>query len=363
MDGIVPFTALLPSGSSYDLTTPNEEYFAHVDRIVSAAARHGIQVLLDPIETGGFLTTLQDNDVDRCRAYGQYLGNRYRSFDNILWMSGNDFYDWESQGSDAVVLAVARGIQDNDTRHLHTVELNATDSSSLDDPNWAPVIGLNATYTYSPTYARLQNDYLRNPFLPNFMVEANYEDEGNHGPTTTPAILRKQEYWSMTSGATGQMYGNAHTWPFVSGWQDYVDSPGAFEMRYLIALFAPRAWYALVPDTTHTVLVDGFGTYASSGFVADSDYATAASTPDGRLIIVYTPTPRPLTVNLGRLAGSSVARWYDPTQGTYVAIPGATRAVIQTFTPPQTNGAGDGDWVLVIEGAQKASRRPIRFKR
>jgi hypothetical protein len=37
--------------------------------------------------------------------------------------------------------------------------------------------------------------------------------------------------------------------------------------------------------------------------------------------------------------------------------------VIQTFTPPQTNGAGDGDWVLVIEGAQKSSRRPIRFKR
>lgn len=363
-DGILPFTATLPASSTYDLTAPNDVYFAHVERIVESAARHGLQLLLDPIETTGFEGTMAENGVDRCRAFGQYLGARYRDFDNILWMSGNDFNDWPSAYVDDAVRAVALGILDNDARHLQTVELNIGGSSSLDDPTWAPVIGLNATYTYDPTYARLLSDYARTPFLPNFMVEANYEYEGLYGPVTTAAVLRKQEYWSMTSGATGQMYGNGYTWPFLPEWPTFVDSPGAGEMRYLIALFAPRAWYDLVPDTAHTVLTAGYGTYATTGAVADNDYATAARTHDGRLIIVYTPVSRPLTVNMAGFAGPVLARWYDPTRGTYKLIPISSSSPpgARTFTPPAKNGAGDEDWVLVIESLQKPSRRPVPAK-
>ena len=117
-DGIVPFNARLSGSSSYDLGTPNEAYFAHVDRILQLAAGHGLLVLLDPIETGGYLSTMVTNGVTSCRNYGRYLGTRYKDFDNILWMSGNDFQDWRNANYDAVVLEVARGIQDNDTRHL-----------------------------------------------------------------------------------------------------------------------------------------------------------------------------------------------------------------------------------------------------
>ena len=69
------------------------------------AANHGIQVLLDPIETGGYLTTLLDNGTTRCQAYGHYLGSRYRAFDNILWMSGNDFQSWSTTANDAVAVS------------------------------------------------------------------------------------------------------------------------------------------------------------------------------------------------------------------------------------------------------------------
>ena len=31
----------------------------------------------------------------------------------------------------------------------------------LDDPNWAPIISLNATYSYYPTYAQVLADYNR----------------------------------------------------------------------------------------------------------------------------------------------------------------------------------------------------------
>lgn len=95
---------------------------------------------------------------------------------------------------DEVVRAVAVGIRGRDTNHLHTAELDYLVSSPLDDTNWNGIFALNATYTYSPTYARLRQDFGRTNFLPTFMVEANYEFESLQGPVTTPLILRKQEY-------------------------------------------------------------------------------------------------------------------------------------------------------------------------
>ena len=355
IDGIVPFTAALPSSASLDLGTPNEAYFAHVDRVLGRAAGHGLQVLLDPIETGGWLTTMVDNGPTKCRDYGRFLGNRYKSFDNILWMSGNDFQSWTVASYDTVVQAVALGIQDNDTRHLQTLELDYPASSSLDDTNWTSMLGFNATYTYYPTYARLLQDYARINFRPNFMVEARYEFEG-----ASVATLRKQEYWSMTSGAMGQIYGNGHTWPFLADWKNYVDTPGALEMRYLVGLFAPRAWYDLVPDPAHTIVTAGYGSYSDSGTVDSNDYATAARTPDGSLVVIYVPVVRSLTVNMTKLSGAAITRWYDPSTGIYVPIAGSPFANTgsRSFTPPGNNGDGDGGWALVLETTPPESQVP-----
>jgi hypothetical protein len=351
IDGILPFTGNIPSTSSYDLTKPNEAYFKRVDQMLILAAEQGIQMLLDPAETGSFLSLMLDNGTNKCRAYGQYLGNRYRNFTNIIWMSGNDFQSWRTPGDDAVVRSVALGILDVDSNHLHTAELDYVVSSSLDDTNWNSILGLNGTYTYYPTYARLQQDYNRTNFLPNFMVEANYEFESLQGPVTTPPILRKQEWWTMTSGAAGQMYGNHYTWPFSSGWQSFLDTPGATQFGYVKAFFEPRLWYRLVPDTNHVLVTAGFGTFSDVGHVADNDYLTAASVPDGSLAVIYTPVIRQFTVNLSKLSGPAITRWFDPSSGAYTHIDGSpfTNSGTMNFTPPANNADGDGGWVLVLE--------------
>ncbi len=349
-DGILPFTNTLVTGS-YDLTTPNEAYFARCDQMLNRAAKYGLVVFLDPIETGGWLTTMQDNGTNNCRAYGRYLGNRYKDFTNIVWMSGNDFQNWPDSNADAVVTTVASGIRDTDTNHIHTVELNYLTSGSLDDTNWVPIISLNASYTYYATYAQVLNDYNRTNFLPVFLVEANYEFESLQGPVTTAPLLRRQEYWTILSGATGQLYGSHYTWRFASGWQSFLDSPGALQMPSVKALFEPRAWYNLVPDQTHTVLTAGYGTYSTTNSVADNDYASAARTADGSLVIVYMPTSRTITVDMTKLAGPVTARWYDPSNGAYLSIAGSPFPNIGTrnFIPPGNNADGDGDWVLVLE--------------
>src|SRR5437867_824146 len=72
IDGTLPFTGTIGAGGSYDLAKTNEAYFAHVDRIINVAANHGLLVLLDPIETGSWLTVMLDNGTNKCHAYGQY---------------------------------------------------------------------------------------------------------------------------------------------------------------------------------------------------------------------------------------------------------------------------------------------------
>ncbi len=115
------------------------------------------------------------------------------------------------------------------------------------------MIGLDAVYTYAPTYAELLKEYRRSDHLPTFMVEANYEFEHWHYPTDLET-LRRQEYWSMLSGASGQLYGNKYTWQFLKGWQDHLDTAGSRQMTYMARLFARRPWFRLVPDQSHTVV-------------------------------------------------------------------------------------------------------------
>jgi uncharacterized repeat protein (TIGR01451 family) len=347
-DGISPFT------TPGDFSTPNEAYFAHADRILRLAADYGFVVLLDPAETGGWLSTMVSNGVAKDRAYGQYLGTRYKDFPNIIWMHGNDYQDW-GPTNDPYVTAVAQGIRDVDPSRLQTVELNYRVSGSLDDPAWAGLIDLNASYTYEPTYQQVLKDYNRADSLPTFLVEASYEFEQD-GQVQPAQQMRRQEYWSLLSGATGQLYGNHYTWQFicpqrdaagncVGGWKDQLDTPGATQMAYLAALFESRPWYALVPDQAHTIVTGGLGTFGLA------DYVTAASTPDGTLAMAYVPSNRTITVDMSRFSGPVTARWYDPSAGTFASISGTSfpNSGSRQFTTPGANADGTDDWVLVLE--------------
>ena len=354
-DHIFPFNGYLSGHDGdpkyYDLSKPNEVYFARCDAMIRAAAAHGLLVFLDPMETGGWMKgVMLNNGPDACRGYGNYVGERYKGFPNILWFHGNDFPDWHDAKQDATAVAIARGILDKDKNHIHTVELNGT-SSSTDDPQWTAIIGLDGVYTYNPTYAQVLKSYNRKYPLPVFMLEANYEFESLAGPVTTAPILRKQEYWTILSGACGQLYGNHHTWTFDNGWQKFLDTPGANQMPILKAFFEGRAWYRLVPDQDHSVVTAGYGKFSSEGHVADNDYLTVARTDDGALVLAYTPVARKFTVAMGKLRAPATARWFDPASGAYTAVAGSPfpNSGAHEFETPGKNSAGDADWVLVLE--------------
>jgi hypothetical protein len=356
-DGIAPFTR------PEDLATPNPAYFARAGTMIRLAAEHDLAVFLDPIETGGWLNVLRYNGAARAYAYGRYLGLRYRGDRNIVWLNGNDFQTWRRPGNDALALAVAKGIRSVDPDQLQTVELNYLASTSLDDARWKRIVDLDAAYTYFPTYAEVLKAY-RNPgHLPAFMLEASYEGEHAY---TGPETLRRQEYWTMLSGASGQFYGNRYTWQFLPAWSRYLDTVGSRQLAFVTNLFWHRAWFDLVPDTEHRLVVSGYGKYSDTGDVNDSDYVTAARTPNGRLAIAYLPTGHPIVVDMSAMAGGRVrAQWYDPTSGTYATIPGSPFASNgrRPFAVPGKNQAGDHDWVLVLttaaRGGSAGDRRPL----
>ena len=56
VNGNNPFTATL-AGGYYDLTTPNEAYWSHVDFIVQQAAANGLQCMFTPLDQGGWSET------------------------------------------------------------------------------------------------------------------------------------------------------------------------------------------------------------------------------------------------------------------------------------------------------------------
>ncbi len=347
-DGIVPFT------TPNDLSNPNQAYFTRVDQMIQLAAKYNIMVLLDPIETIGWLDVLRTNGVTKDFNYGVYLGNRYKNFPNVLWLHGNDFQTWSSSSDDAVVQAVANGIKSVDPNHLQTVELDYPTSASLNDSSWSSIIGLDLAYSYYSTYDQVLREYNRSNFIPVYFMEGVYEYQDYEGGYTGPHELRAQEYWTQLSGAAGNVYGNAYIFRF-NGWQNHLNDTGFKEFTYWNNFFASRPWYNLVPDQNHTVVTAGYGTYQSinAGVMGNtSDYATTARTTDGTLIVSYMPTSRTITVDMTKLSGSATARWYDPTNGTYSTISGSpfSNTGSRQFIPPSGNHTdGTSDWVLILQ--------------
>src|SRR5215472_2135518 len=139
-----------PFSAPGDFSTPNDRYFDHADWVIRKAAEKGIQVFLAPIYLGyigtdeGWIEEAIANGPEKCRAWGRYVGKRYRDFDNLVWIIGGD-RNPESARED--VDAVALGIKEFDTRHLFTAHCHP-ENSALDQYKNDGWLNVNDTYTY-----------------------------------------------------------------------------------------------------------------------------------------------------------------------------------------------------------------------
>ena len=75
---------------------------------------------------------------------------------------------------------------------------------------------------------------------------------------------------------------------------------------------------------------------------------------DGSFALSYLPTKRTLTIDLSKISGTKVnASWFNPRPGETVPTGSITEKKRHDFEPP-----ADGDWVLVLDNADKKSSDP-----
>ena len=339
--GTLPF-------SGQNFTTPNESYFAHADYVISQAAQRGIIVLLFPLYLGygcgsqGWCAEVASASMSDMRAWGRYVGNRYRNYDNIVWAIGGDTDPTPVRDK---VREFVNGVRDNDTRHLFTTH-NQPESFAITP--WPNESWLNINNVYSYSYSLYQYcaiAYNRSPVMPFFLLESTYENE--HGATAVQ--LRMQAYWPPLTGGIGSIFGNCPIWHFGSAaswcgstnWKGQLSSPGSVSMMYVQKLFTSREWHLLVPDLNHTAMTAGYGSWG------DSSYVTAALTSNGHTLIAYLTSSRQVTVDMSKISGTQARGWwYKPADGTTTPIGVFATSGSRGFTPPSS-----GDWVLVVDDA------------
>jgi hypothetical protein len=329
-------------------TTPNEDYFAHADWVINEAAERGIVMMLSPLWLGyncgdeGWCEEVQAASLADMRQWGQYLGNRYKNYGNIIWEIGGDTNPAPVKSK---VREFVNGIRDFDHPDRLFTAHNQPESYAVTPWEGEAWLNLNNVYSYTtPLYQRCKVAYDHNPVLPYFLAESMFENEG-----ASNQRLRAQAYWPVLCGASGYLFGNCPifhfgafpSWCNRSNWKGEMNGAGSLSMMHAKRLFDSRAWHKLVPDFNHTVMTGGYGTWGSS------DYATAALTSDGSTFIAYLPSRRQVTVDMSKLSGSeATAWWYDPIDGTPILIGTFATAGSRQFTP-----SSNRDWVLVIDDA------------
>ncbi len=337
-------------------TTPNESYFAHADAVISYAGQKGITVLLNPLYLGwecgsqGWCPEVQASSLSDMRSWGRYVGNRYRSFPNIIWLIGADVNPI-TYGVDAKLLEMVAGIREFDTVHLMTAH-NNPGTSAQDTWNGAAWLDLNTVYHYGITelLGMTHEEYTRPNALPLFMLESAYENSNS----STAASLRQQAYSATLWGGTlGSIFGNCPLWSLgfnagycaVADWRAQLGAVGSVEFGHFVSLMRSRRFWLMAPDHSRSVMTAGFGSGAT--------VAVAARASDGSGIVAYIPTQRQVTIAMSGITdagGQARSSWYNPRTGQTTLIGTYSNTGTRNFTPPDSN-----DWVLVIDAATTAN--------
>ncbi len=351
-----------------DPLKPNEAYFAHVDWVIKKAREKGIFI--------GLLPTWGDKvdkkwgvgpvifNKENAFKYGEWIGKRYKDFNNIIWINGGDR---DGGGNNKVIWdAIGAGVKSVDKNHLMTFHPWGERSSSewFQQSRW---LDFNMCQTghgqrsYAIYKRLIVRDYDLTPTKPCFDGEPRYED---HPVGWNPNILgwfddadiRQAMYWNLFSGGFGHTYGCHPVWQMLTplrepvglarhNWYDVLDLPGAWDLIHARRLMESRPFFSRVPDQSMIV----------PSYFPETDYVVA--TRGEGYAFVYFPTGWSAVIQLDKIGALIInAYWYDPRNGETKLIETISGKGTRKFTPP-ASGRGN-DWVLILDDASVNFRIP-----
>jgi uncharacterized protein DUF4038/collagenase-like protein with putative collagen-binding domain len=372
-----------------DFTTPNPAYFAHADDIIDLAASKGFVVFLDVMYLGadggpeGFWNELTStrNTRDVCFNYGRFIGERFRSKTNVVFVMGGDFTPPAGSEGESRLRRIVEGVKAAGATQLWTGHWGQ--GLSTDVSATAHLIDLQGAYPSKEIVtADCARGFRRQPHSPTFLLEAGYEaEEWKPGDA---ASIRAYEWSALLSGCTaGVFYGHRDIWEFATDswssgykfgsqrWQRSLNSPGAVAMAHMGELLDSLPWYAMIPsrqseatgvrkvvESSSWYGIDAHGALGERTFVVSGvrnyksgSRVVAAVTKDGKYLLAYRPHAHrgAFTIDMTVMSAPATARWWDPTNGVFMEA--GTRlpnAGTRDFTPPAANAGHKQDWVLVL---------------
>jgi hypothetical protein len=317
-----------------DPARPNEKYFAHVDRLVAEANRLGLVLAVLPT-WGYYVKEAPALDARNARAYGRWLGRRYREAPNVVWVNGGDR---TPTGFEDVFRELARGLREGDGgAHLITYHPCGWRSSSqfFHDEDWLDFNMIETWTEWSKIHPAVVSDALRTPAKPVVLGEGAYEDgpEYPQGPIT-PLVVRRQAWWTAMAGGF-HTYGQNQMWRMEPGWERSFDTPGAGQVCRMKEILTTLPWWELVPDQ---------GVFAT-GVGSERTLNAAMRSRKGDRVLVYLSSPTTVFLHLDKIeARRARATWISPVTGerreagTYETgnLTGAVfpRALTQFFKTP-----------------------------
>lgn len=363
-----------------DPRRPNEAYFRHVDHIVDKAESLGLVIGMLPTwgrywSSSGFAVDGHASDIIftpvSARAYGEFLGRRYRDR-SLIWILGGD-RNVRNDEERAVIRAMAEGLAAGDGgSHLITYHPIGPGRSSevWPDEEWLDFHMSqtshgardhdNGIFTFDDYHLPIRKPTVDGEPRYECMPVGFYFDGASRMLRFDDFDCRQAAYWSILAGACGHTYGNNNVWQMWSRerkpvlyadipWDESLDHPGAFQMGLVRRLFESRPFTKLVPDEGELV-VDGprhGGQKIRAGLAGDGSFA-----------VIYSPYGEPFTVNMRKLAAGRLRIfWYDPRYGSAHLFKITENKSFQTYTPP-SSGRGQ-DWVLVLEDDEAGFRFPL----
>ncbi|MGA8203272.1 MAG: glycoside hydrolase family 140 protein [Woeseiaceae bacterium] len=334
------------------------DYWDHLDWALQVAERYGIYLALVPawgdIADDGIL------NEETAKAYGDFLGKRYRDRTNIVWINGGDTLGASNSRTWSVL---GRTLKRYNPDRLMTFHPRGRTDSSW----WyhrAPWLDLNMFQSGHSSYAQdpdgrgednwsyVLEDWARVPAKPVIDGEPSYENMP-HGldypdaPRWQAADVRRYVWWAVLSGACGHTYGDNDVMQMLvpgryppafsanQRWDEALKAPGAGQMRYVKELMLSLGLDGRVPDAG--LVVDNGTGYDRIPVLRGPDY-----------VLAYVYNGREFTLRLGAIAGEHIeSSWYSPRDGEFVPGDSLRNSGEVRFDPPGDAAPGN-DWVLML---------------
>jgi hypothetical protein len=341
-----PFT----NGPS-DWSIRNEAYWSHVDYVVSAARDRGIAILMFPSYLGylcgseGWCAQMQSQTNAAMTNYGTWIGTRYRTYGNIIWMRGGDVDASAYSNALARDAAVVAGVRTGFPGALFSLEPNNGQIGGLD--SYGTGTDINAVYTHGAPQSMVQRAY-QNASRPFMFQEGIYENE--HGSSV--ATQESQALITyLGGGLVGHVFGSCPLWSFgtqtgycdsgsspFNGWTNNLASTGSIAAGNIGKLMRSRRWWALVPDYSNTVVTSPKG--------SEFGYHATAREATGETVMSWSPNTNVVTVDMSTIGGTQAkAWWWSPRDNTSVLIGTFATTGTRSFTP------SSAERVLVLDNA------------